>query len=78
MYGKQFPFLLPSRRSRRRHRRHRRSGPLPLLLQSLPHPPHAGGFLVLVQVGLQGKGLVASAADEGFCVGVRLDVGAEV
>ncbi len=33
---------------------------------------------MLVQVGLQGKGLVASAADEGFCVGVRLDVGAEV
>lgn len=38
--------------------------------------PHAGRFLVLVQVGFEGERLAAAAADVGLGVGVGLDVGA--
>ncbi len=53
-------------------------GPPPLLLEGLPKAPHAGGLLMLVQVGLEGEGLVAAPADEGLGVGVGLDMRPEV
>ena len=53
-------------------------GPPPLLLEGLPETPHAGGLLVLVQVGLEGEGLVAAPADKWLGVGVGLDVGPQV
>lgn len=44
----------------------------------VPLDPHAGGVLVLGEVGLEGKGLAAAGTHKGLGVGVCLLVGPHV